>query len=48
MTINGTPLYMDVAPEMTADRTMLPIRFVAQALGKSVDYKEDTKEVIIK
>ncbi len=48
MTINGTPLYMDVTPEMTADRTMLPIRFVAQALGKSVDYKEDTKEVIIK
>jgi hypothetical protein len=39
MLINGVPFNMDVAPEIVdPGRTMLPLRWVAQALGCSVDW----------
>jgi len=49
MTVNGTSITMDVAPE-TVDpgRTMLPLRFVAQALGADVQWDEATQTVTIK
>ncbi|CEP68470.1 Copper amine oxidase-like, N-terminal [Moorella glycerini] len=43
--VNGISLTMDVAPEVASGRTMLPFRFIAQALGASVGYDEATQTV---
>lgn len=43
--VNGLSLTMDVAPEITSDRTCLPIRFVAQVLGATVGWDEATQTV---
>lgn len=42
-TINGVEKSMDVAPEITGDRTYVPVRFVAEGLGFKVTplYAED-------
>jgi len=45
--VNGISLPMDVAPEIKDGRTMLPARFVAEALGASVGYDEATQTVTI-
>ena len=38
-TVDGEPRSMDTAPEVNSDwRTMVPVRFVAEALGCTVDY----------
>jgi len=39
---------MDAAPEIRAGRTMLPIRWVAEALGATVDWNQEAKLVTIK
>lgn len=46
--VNGMPITMDVAPEITSDRTCLPIRFVAQVFGATVGWDEATQTVTIK
>lgn len=38
----------DVAPIIRNDRTMLPARLVAESLGCSVEWNEETQEVVIK
>ncbi|NLL35637.1 MAG: copper amine oxidase N-terminal domain-containing protein, partial [Clostridiales bacterium] len=48
MTVNQDPIQMDVAPEIKNGRTMLPARWVAEALGAEVDWDETTKQAIIK
>jgi hypothetical protein len=46
MIINGVAITMDVAPEIiNPGRTMLPFRWVAQALGATVSYDEATQTV---
>ena len=35
-TVNGEEKTMDVAPEITNDRTYVPVRFVGEALGFKV------------
>jgi len=46
MLINGTPITMDVVPEIVdPGRTMLPFRWLAQALGAKVDWNPDTQTV---
>ncbi|OPX94557.1 MAG: hypothetical protein A4E53_00048 [Pelotomaculum sp. PtaB.Bin104] len=45
--VNGAVITMDVAPEITNDRTMLPFRFIAQALGAKVTWDEATQTVTI-
>lgn len=47
MLVNGVPVTMDVAPEITAERTMLPIRFVAQGLGVNVIWDAATQTVTL-
>jgi uncharacterized repeat protein (TIGR02543 family) len=37
----------DVAPKIVNDRTMLPIRFIAEALGAEVEWDGDTRKVSI-
>jgi hypothetical protein len=46
--INGVPFGMDVAPEIVdPGRTMLPLRWVAQALGADVQWDAATQTVTI-
>ncbi|OPZ75565.1 MAG: hypothetical protein BWY80_00096 [Firmicutes bacterium ADurb.Bin456] len=48
MMINGVPFGMDVAPEIVdPGRTMLPLRWVAQALGADVQWDAATQTVTI-
>ena len=46
-TVNGEAKALDVAPELTDSRTMVPLRFISEALGKRVEYVESTEQVII-
>lgn len=45
--VNGEERILDVPPTIIKDRTMLPIRFVAEELGCKVEWNENTREVII-
>lgn len=45
MLVNGVTITMDVAPELTSDRTMLPFRAIAQAFGATVGWDEATQTV---
>ncbi|QGG47190.1 copper amine oxidase N-terminal domain-containing protein [Heliorestis convoluta] len=47
MTVNGTPLTMDVAPEIRDGRTFLPLRFIGQALGADMEWVAETQTVIV-
>lgn len=47
LTINGEARSMDTAPEITNSRTMLPIRFVAEAFGAMVGWDPDTRTTVI-
>lgn len=38
---------MDAAPMITNDRTFIPVRFIAEELGCTVDWNEEKQEVII-
>lgn len=45
--VNGRKVLLDVAPFTKNDRTMVPIRFVAEALGYGVNYNEKDQTVVI-
>lgn len=46
-TINGTKVNLDVAPLGYKARTMVPVRFVSEALGQSVNWQTSTRTVTI-
>ena len=46
-TVNGVTITMDVSPTVIEDRTMLPVRFVAEPLGASVNWDEATSKVTV-
>ncbi len=46
LTVNGEAVTMDVAPEIKNGRTMLPARYLAEALGGSVGWDQATKTVV--
>lgn len=46
-TVNGQSQYVDVAPFLVGARTLVPLRFVAQALGAVVDYNNSNSTVTI-
>ncbi len=46
-TVNGQALYMDVAPFLIGARTLVPLRFVAQALGAAVSWNASNNTVYI-
>ena len=46
-TVNGETITNDVAPVIVNDRTMLPIRFIAEALGATVGWDKATKTATI-
>jgi len=45
--VNGADVAMDVAPEITNGRTMLPARYVAEGLGYSVGWNAALQQVVI-
>ncbi|MEG6521840.1 N-acetylmuramoyl-L-alanine amidase [Desulfotomaculum sp. 1211_IL3151] len=45
--INGIPNQMDVPPQMMANRTMVPLRFISEQLGATVNWQGNEKRVII-
>lgn len=46
-TVNGQPQTLDVAPFLVGSRTLVPLRFIAQALGAAVDWNNNTSTVTI-
>ncbi|MEO6835950.1 MAG: copper amine oxidase N-terminal domain-containing protein [Candidatus Tumulicola sp.] len=46
-TVDGQPATLDVAPFLAGERTMVPLRFIAQSLGAGVNWKERTSTVTI-
>lgn len=45
--VNGEVIEYDTAPELENDRTMVPIRIIAEALGAVVDWDEDSHTITI-
>ena len=45
---DGKEIILDVAPMIKNGRTMVPIRFISEALGYEVEWDALTREVIIK
>ena len=45
--VNGAPVALDSPPFLIGARTLVPLRFVAQALGASVNYDGSTRTVAI-
>jgi len=48
-TVNGTPMMFDVAPylDTKANRSMIPMRFIAEAFGATVTWDNATKTQVI-
>ena len=46
-TINGIATMLDVPPMLVGGRTMVPLRFVSQALGANVDWDAPAQSVVI-
>ncbi len=47
VTKNGTVMVLDAKPTVVSGRTMVPLRFIAEAFGKYVDYDKVSKGVFI-
>jgi len=45
--VNGVQINMDAAPEITNGRTMLPVRWLAQALGATISWDAETQQVTV-
>lgn len=45
--VNGETIQLDVAPEIVDDRTLVPMRFISEALNLNVDWDEESQTIII-
>lgn len=48
LVVNGANIAMDAAAKVVEGRTVIPVRFVAQALGANVDWNETDQTVTVK
>ena len=46
-TVNGQAVEMLAAPELVSDSTLIPVRFISENLGMTVDWDEQTKQINI-
>jgi hypothetical protein len=46
--VNGKTVELDVAPKIENGRTLVPIRFISEALGCDVDWDSLTRTVYIR
>ena len=47
VTINGVPLEMEVPPAMINNRTMVPLRAIAEALDARVEWNQELQQITI-
>ncbi len=47
MTVNGAAVTLDAAPQIVNDRTLVPVRAIAESFGSTVDWDGNTKTVDI-
>lgn len=45
--VNGTPVEIEVAPTLSNGRTLVPARFVSEAMGFRTDWLSHTRQVVI-
>ena len=45
--VSGTAVEMDVPAQMINDRTMIPLRFVVQAAGATVEWDGNTHTAMV-
>jgi len=45
--VNNEPVQLDVPAQLIQERTMVPVRFIAQSLGANVNWVEETQTVEI-
>lgn len=45
--IDGTPVQLQAAPQIVKGKTMIPLRFVSEALGASVNYNASSKQITL-
>jgi len=45
--VNGQEIKSDVPPQIINGRTMVPVRWVAEALGAEVEWNEESRNVLI-
>ena len=45
--VRGVTKTMDAAPEIVNNRTMVPLRFIAEALGAKVDWNAESRTAIV-
>ena len=45
--VNGNDIILDVPPEIINDRTLVPLRFIAESLGCRTDWQEKTQNIYI-
>ena len=45
--VNGEEKTLDTAPSIIKNRTLVPVRFIAEALGLTIDYDEESKTVVV-
>lgn len=48
LVVNGQEIKSDVSPQMVGNRTMVPVRWIAEALGAEVEWDAQTKTVFIR
>lgn len=46
--INGNEVTMDVPSQIIDRRTFVPLKFISEALGETVEWKSDTRSIFIK
>jgi hypothetical protein len=46
--VNGEPVNLDIPPTIIDDRSMVPVRFVAESTGADVDWDNSTRTVLIR
>lgn len=46
--VNGKLIMLDVAPIVSSGKTLVPVRFIAEATGAEVNWLADTNEVVIR
>ena len=45
--VNGEPIELEVPAILYNDRTLVPLRFIAEASGAEVEWDDDTRTVLI-
>jgi len=46
-TLDGKTMFLDVPPQIVSGRTMVPIRFIAESFGATIDYDSANRRVTI-